>query len=205
MMELNNRLLMEICSEISECPQKIEQFALAGKGNFLAYLQVFQSIQECEMQNYSISVTLADEYKSMIGPTWNHLLYMCGRFTRGLKFMHSFTMDERFRCGLMSNRYVRNIDATDFIYYELDKGIFTLIGSLPIRKITGDTNIFKAINDAECKLDLETLAVSMVPHPGEILSFKNFSASEVQLHDIWPGRFVNQIEAAHKMQTLKVL
>ena len=58
MVKWNNDLLMEICSEVLDKENKLEQFALTGKETFLAYITLFRSVQECKTYSNLVIPTL---------------------------------------------------------------------------------------------------------------------------------------------------
>ncbi|KAE9547965.1 hypothetical protein FO519_008826 [Halicephalobus sp. NKZ332] len=150
--------------------------AESGKENFLAYLQVFQSVRSCTIHKNSIYFTLTGGNKEVKEYTWSHLMYMCGRYSRVLKFSYIDDIDENFIRGLAKNRYMEDTDVTDLRHSKVSQDIFTRIGSLPMRNLTTSPNLFKEMH-----------------------------ASEIRLHDIYVSRFNNKIMLAYRENKLKLV
>ena len=58
MIQLNNSVLVDICSELAECTVDVQKFTLTGKESFLSYIQVFQSVRGYKISNGKILITL---------------------------------------------------------------------------------------------------------------------------------------------------
>ena len=78
-----------------------------------------------------------------------------------------------------------------------------MIGSLPMRKLTGDKYLLKEMNDYGYELKLDTLTVDDFRDHTEVLCLKNFTASEVRLLYTQISSLLREIEAAQREKRLK--
>ncbi|KAE9549218.1 hypothetical protein FO519_007579 [Halicephalobus sp. NKZ332] len=129
---------------------------------------------------------------------WNHLIYMCGRYTRSVKIGSSFLSNTDFIHGLKKNKNLEHVRASQLQDFETDKDAFWFIGSLPMKKLSGDLTVYEGLNKAGCQLKLDVLTITSYADPTKALCSKNFSASEIQLFYLPIGVFIEAMEKVHR-------
>ncbi|KAE9546324.1 hypothetical protein FO519_010464, partial [Halicephalobus sp. NKZ332] len=159
MLTLNNAILIEICLEFVKDIEKLQKFILTGKGNFLAYIQIFQSVQKYTTFYHWKSITLNDGNELLDESTWKHLLYLCGRYTRTLSLENPSSINKYVMHGLKENRRLEDVKATDFKDPKFVEEFVSVIGCRSFKKLAGNPHLFQKINDGGHELKLKTLEI----------------------------------------------
>ncbi|KAE9549107.1 hypothetical protein FO519_007679 [Halicephalobus sp. NKZ332] len=193
----------ELCSYLAEYPTRLQKFTLTGKDSFLTYIEVLQSVKECEIEQDLSLVTLANGNTAWDEFMWSHFTYLCGRYTRILRLYEGPEIDENFIRGLKENKNLKEVEASTLEDSEVTEDIFTLIGSFPLKKITGDEYLFRTLDDSGLELKLDLLEIVGGSDHIDVLCLKNFEAFEIQLNGILTNKFIDDLEKTHKEDKLK--
>ncbi|KAE9547245.1 hypothetical protein FO519_009543, partial [Halicephalobus sp. NKZ332] len=189
------------------CPDQYEMVDgtcvfVAGKENFFAYLQIFQSIRTFTICRDSIQFKLSNGYEYTKKDEWSHFMYMCSRYTRALKLSDVENTNKSIICGIKENRYAENVDVSGSSLKSI-KVLASAIRSLPLKKFTGDIDFFRNLKNIKIEFNLNVLKVVGNCDCTDVLLLKNFLVSEVQIYGRFLiSTFVKKVRTAQKRNKL---
>ncbi|KAE9549219.1 hypothetical protein FO519_007580 [Halicephalobus sp. NKZ332] len=202
MPRLNNDVLAEISLELRKRLDEFQRFVLAGKENFLLYLQIIRLDPKSIPTNYEITTTLPDGKQITEEHKWDYQEYMCGRYLRTLTIYPSILKDKPFIRGLKENKYLEQVRGSHLYQFKTDMNIFPFVGSLLMKRIIGDLSVFKGLDNTGCKLQLDALEILGPTDPTEVLVMKYYSVSEIELRFIRVSVFVDEVKRALRENNL---
>jgi len=192
---------MEICSEVLDKENKLEQFALTGKETFLAYITLFRSVQECKVYGNLVIPTLTNGKKLDGSYRWDQLAYLCGRYAQVVDLDFFDKINDSFIHGLKENRCAVKASTGHPYFFIHDQDLLSVIYSLPLKEITTDSKCMTRLNDHGCQLKVDKLEITDSYLP-DIFYLQNFTASEIVLQESVSEHCMDEIKAARRENKL---